>query len=131
MKNITLFSLALFFLYQSTFSYSQLSTLRTKIEAITKDRRATIGVSILNLEDSDTLTLNNSHHFPMQSVFKFHLALAVLNQIDKGKLSLNQPIFVKKSDLLPNLWSPMREKYPEGNVTLLLSEILQDRKSVV
>ena len=125
MKNITLFSLALFFLYQSTFSYSQLSTLRTKIEAITKDRRATIGVSILNLEDSDTLTLNNSHHFPMQSVFKFHLALAVLNQIDKGKLSLNQPIFVKKSDLLPNLWSPMREKYPEGNVTLPLSEILQ------
>ena len=125
MKIFKLLFLVLFFLFQSTLSFAQLSTLRTKIEAITKDKKATIGVGILNLEDGDTLTLNDSHHFPMQSVFKFHLALAVLNQIDQGKLSLNQPIFVKKTDLLPNLWSPMREKYLEGNVTIPLSEILQ------
>ncbi len=115
-----------FFLQFSTFfSFSQLSTLRNKIEAITHDKKAKVGVSILDLDKGDTLTINNSHHFPMQSVFKFHLALAVLNQIDQGKMTLNQPIFVKKTDLLPNLWSPMREKYPEGNVTLPLSEIIQ------
>lgn len=116
----------IFFLqFASLFSFSQLSTLRSKIEAITQDKKATIGVSILDLEKGDTLTLNNSHHFPMQSVYKFHLVLAVLNQVDKGKMTLNQPIFVKKSDLLPNLWSPMKEKYPEGNVSLPLREILQ------
>ena len=125
MKNIKLLFLVIFLQFLSMLSFAQLLTLRTKIEAIIKDKKATVGVSILNLENGDALTLNNSHHFPMQSVFKFHLALAVLNQIDKGKLSLNQPIFVKKSDLLPNLWSPMRERYPEGNVTLPLSEILQ------
>lgn len=120
-------SLYLIFFLQlpSLFSFSQLSTLKIKIEAITHDKKATIGVSILDLDKGDTFTFNNSHHFPMQSVFKFHLALAVLNQVDKGKMSLNQPIFIKKSDLLPNLWSPMREKYPQGNVTIPLSEILQ------
>jgi beta-lactamase class A len=120
-------SLFIVFLLQfpTFFSFSQLSTLRSKIEAITQNKKAKIGVSILDLDKDDKLTMNNSHHFPMQSVFKFHLALAVLDLVDKGKMKLDQPIFVKKSDLLPNLWSPMREKYPEGNVTLPLSEILQ------
>ena len=125
MKNFKLLFLALIFQFQVTSSFSQLSTLRGKIEAIIKEKKATVGVGILNLDSGDTLNLNSSLHFPMQSVFKLHLALAVLNQIDKGKLSLNQTIFVKKSDLLPNLWSPMREKYPEGNISIPLSEILQ------
>ena len=125
MKNFKLLFLALIFQFQVTSSFSQLSTLRGKIEAIIKEKKATVGVGILNLDSGDTLNLNSSLHFPMQSVFKLHLALAVLNQIDKGKLSLNQMIFVKKSDLLPNLWSPMREKYPEGNISIPLSEILQ------
>lgn len=125
MKNFKLLFFTLIFQFQVTSSFSQLSTLRGKIEAIIKDKKATVGVGILNLDSGDTLNLNSSLHFPMQSVFKLHLALAVLNQIDKGKLSLNQMIFVKKSDLLPNLWSPMREKYPEGNISIPLSEILQ------
>ena len=124
--NISKSFFLLFFLqFQPLFSFSQLSTFRNKIEAVTQDKKAIVGVSILDLDMGDTLTINNNHHFPMQSVFKFHLALVVLNQIDQGKLSLNQPIFIKKTDLLPNLWSPMKEKYPEGNVTLPLSEILQ------
>ena len=51
--------------------------------------------------------------------------MAVLNQVDKGKFTLNQNIFVSKADLIPNLYSPMREKYPEGNVNLPLSEIIK------
>lgn len=125
MKNPKSLFILLFLQFLTSYSFSQLSSLRSKIEAITHDKKAKIGVSILDLNKGDTLTLNNSHHFPMQSVFKFHLALAVLNLVDKGKMALNQPIFVKKSDMLLNLYSPMREKYPEGNVTLPLREILQ------
>jgi beta-lactamase class A len=105
--------------------YSQTNTLKEKITEIVKSKRATVGVGIMNLENGDTLTLNGNRHFPMQSVFKFHLALAVLNQIDKGKFTLNQDIFVSKADMIPNLYSPMREKYPEGNITLPLSEIIK------
>lgn len=124
--NISKLLFIVFILQFSThFSFSQLSTLRNKIEAITYDKKAKIGISILDLDKGDTLTLNNSHHFPMQSVFKFHLALAVLYLVDEGKMKLDQPIFVNKSDMLPSLYSPMREKYPEGNVTLPLSEIIK------
>ena len=121
MNKLTL--LILLFLSQS--GYCQLEKLRKNIATITNSKNAIVGVSVLNLSNGDTLTVNKTHHFPMQSVYKFHLALAVLNQIDKGKFSLNQNILVKKTDLLPNLYSPMREKYPEGNVNLPLSEILK------
>jgi len=60
----------------------------------------------------------------MQSVFKFHIALAILNQVDQGKLSLDQKILIKKSDLLSDTWSPLRDKYPNGGVEIPLSELL-------
>ena len=99
--------------------------LEKRMEEIVKSARAEVGVAVLNLKTNQLTTLNTDKHLPMQSVYKFHLALAVLHEIDKGKLSLEQKILVKKSDLLPNLWSPMREKYPEGNVELPLREILK------
>lgn len=116
--------LLLTYFLQTLQGFSQTNIFREKIEQIVKSKRAIVGVGVLNFENGDTLTYNGNGHFPMQSVYKFHLALAVLNQVDKGKLSLNQNIFVKKSDLIPNLYSPMREKYHEGDVNLPLSEIL-------
>jgi len=51
----------------------------------------------------------------MQSVFKFHIALAVLSEVDKGKLLLNQTIVISKDDLLPeDIWSPLRDENPKG-----------------
>jgi beta-lactamase class A len=123
MKRTNLLFLSFYLLFFS--GYSQRNILKEKIAEIVKSKRATVGVGIMNLENGDTLTLNGKRHFPMQSVFKFHLALAVLNQVDKGKITLNQDIFVSKADMIPNLYSPMREKYPEGNINLPLSEILK------
>ncbi|MEM9649378.1 MAG: class A beta-lactamase, partial [Bacteroidota bacterium] len=55
---------------------------------------------------------------------KFPIALAVLSEIDKGNLFLDQKIEIKKSELLPGLWSPIRKKYPEG-ATLTIGEIMK------
>ena len=94
------------------------------LQQVTKGKQAKVGVAILDLNGKETLTVNGAGHFPMQSVFKYHLALAVLNQVDKGKFTLNQKIFVSKADLHPNWWSPLRDKYPNGDVNLPLSELL-------
>jgi beta-lactamase class A len=105
-------------------SIKSIDLLRQKIDSICKTKKADIGVAILGTDDKDRLTINENKKYPMQSVYKLHLAMAVLHEVDAGKLALNQAILVKKSDLLPNTWSPMRDKYPEGNVHLFLSEIL-------
>ncbi|NVO18725.1 MAG: class A beta-lactamase, subclass A2 [Bacteroidetes bacterium] len=103
---------------------AQPTLLREHIKQILKNKDAKVGVGILCLEDGDTLTFNGSGHFPMQSVYKFHLALAVMDKVQKKELSLDQRIPINKSDLLPNTWSPIRELYPEANVSLPLREIL-------
>ncbi len=98
--------------------------LKSKIEKVISGKRAVIGVSIYGFEDNFYIGINDKKHLPMQSVFKFHVSLAVLNEIDKGKLALNQKISIKKSDLTPNIWSPLRDRYPKG-VTLPISEIIR------
>ena len=98
--------------------------LQQKIQQIVSERNAIVGVSIIGNNGQDTISINGETHFPMQSVFKLHIALAVLSQIDKGKFSLDQKIKILKKDLIPKLYSPIREKYPNG-VTLPISEILK------
>ena len=105
-------------------TFAQKDSLRTKIEQIVESARAKVGVTVIGLENSDTLTFNGNGNFPMQSVYKFPLALTVLNQVDKHIFSLDQKIYIKKDDLLPNTWSPLREKYPHGNISITLEELL-------
>lgn len=99
--------------------------LRKQIGNIVANKRATVGVAIMDLDGPDTLSLRGLQRFPMQSVFKFHLALAVLHQIDKGKWRLHEGVFVRKSELLPNTWSPLRDTYPRGDSTFALSELMK------
>ena len=88
--------------------------LRKKIEQIVSEKNAVVGVSIIGNNGKDTLSLNGDKRFPMQSVFKFHIALAVLSEIDKGKLSLNQIVEINKEELWKGFWSPLRDENPNG-----------------
>lgn len=99
--------------------------LRNKIHEIISTKNATVGVSLKGIEDQDTLSINGNKNTPLMSVFKFHIALAVLNQVDKGKLKLDQKFFIKKEELLPDTWSPIREEYPQGNTNLTLDQLLR------
>ena len=124
-----LFKIALFlslfsFLLSPTSALAQTDSLKTKIENIIKNAGGKIGVTVMSVEDSGTLTINDSAKYPMQSVYKFPHALAVLNQVDKKKISLTKKIRLNKSSLEKSTWSPLRNKYPEGNKDVTLDEIL-------
>ncbi len=98
--------------------------LQQKILQIISEKKAVIGVSINNGNGDSVLTVNGNKHFPMQSVFKLHIALAVLSKMDSGKIKPDQKIAISKNDLLPNLYSPIREQYPNG-VALSIETILK------
>lgn len=117
--------LGLLFLLLSAFTFAQQSALEQKISSIIKDKKATVGISVLGFENGFKYNKNADKKLPMQSVFKFHIAAAVLDFVDKGKLSLDQKILLDKSNLLENTWSPLRDKYPNGGVEVPLSEILE------
>lgn len=119
MKKITLL-----FLLISAFVFAQKSSLDTQINSIIKNKKATVGISVLGFEDSFTYNKNADKKLPMQSVFKFHIAAAVLDYVEKGKLSLDQKVNLNQSNLHENTWSPLREKYPNGGI-VSLSEIIE------
>jgi len=106
---------ALLFLIKSSQSFAHSAdSLRYKIQQIVIDKNAVVGVSIIGNNGKDIVALNDERQYPLQSVFKLHIALAVLSQIDKGKFLLTQKIEIHKKDLLPDLWSPLREENPNG-----------------
>ncbi|MET3035745.1 CGA/CIA family class A beta-lactamase [Chryseobacterium sp. NRRL B-14859] len=112
------------FLFISAFISAQKSSLEHNISSILKDKKATVGVSVLGFENAFSYNKNENKKLAMMSVFKFHIACVALDLVDKGKFSLNQKIFIKKSDLYENTWSPFRDKYPDGNIEVPLSEII-------
>ena len=118
--------LTILFLLFSILSFAQKAELKKEISKITEGKNATVAVSVLGIDFPFQYNNNNAEKkLPMQSVFKYHIALAVLDLVDQGKLSLDQKVFIKKSELLPNTWSPIREKNPEGNFEMPISELIE------
>ncbi|OCA76509.1 class A beta-lactamase [Chryseobacterium contaminans] len=122
--------LTLFILFISIPLFSQNSTnpeFKKNIEAILANKKADVGVSILTsgTHKKEVTQINGNKPFPMLSTFKFPIALAVLHKVEKGELSLQQKVYIKKEELLEDTYSPFREKYPEGNIQISLEDCIQ------
>src|SRR5690554_6811397 len=104
--------------------HAQNDALREQIESITAKSNARTGVALYDPVKRDTVALNGTSQFPMHSVMKFPVALAVLSEIDKGNLSLKQRVTITSEDLEPDTWSPIKAAYPDGTV-LTIEQILK------
>ena len=102
---------------------AQQADLRSQIAAIAKPAKGIVGVSVLGIEDRDTLSYNGNARLVMQSVMKFPIALTIMHWVDTGKITLNQMVHISKKDL-PKTYSPLRDKYPKGNVDVSISDLL-------
>lgn len=99
--------------------------LRGKIEEIARAANGRVGVAATVLETGESTGLRADERFPMQSVYKMPIGMAVLHDVDGGVLRLEQRVRVEKSDLVrPGLYSPIRDAHPEG-VELTLGELLR------
>lgn len=107
-----------------TLTFAQQAKLRSEIETISKQANGIVGVGIMDLKTRETLLINQDHKFPMQSTFKFPLAMAVLDLVDKGKYKLDQKIHVTRAQLDPDTHSPMRDKRPGQDFGIAVGELL-------
>lgn len=99
--------------------------LKNQIERIAEVTQGPVGASIMLLETGETTNFNGDRKFPMQSVYKFPIAMAVLHQVDAGRLRLEQKISFDKSDFVAEKQhSPIRHKYSDGG-ELSLKELLR------
>lgn len=103
---------------------AQDQVLKDSITQIVLSAQGEVGVAVMKEGDGKHFEFNGSRHFPMQSVYKFPLALYILDQVDKGRLSLDQKIPIRKSDWNRTMYSPMRDKYQAADVSLSVREVL-------
>ena len=96
--------------------------LKMRIASVLKERKATVGIAVL-YGDNRLFEVNRGD-YPMMSVCKFPLALAVLDYLHKNNLSLDTEIFIRESDLLPDTYSPLRDRHPQGNIKMSIRELL-------
>ncbi|AFY96990.1 serine hydrolase [Chamaesiphon minutus] len=75
--------------------------LRQRIEQIARTAQGRVGVTATVLETGQSVTLDGAQRFPMQSVYKFPIAMAVLDRVDRGKLTLDRRVRIESSDIAP------------------------------
>lgn len=89
------------------------SGLRQSIQRLAAGVDGRIGVAILTGQGQSPILVRGAERFPMQSVYKLPIAMAVLHQVDLGRLTLNQPVVVAIRDLVPAaVHSPIRDAIP-------------------
>jgi beta-lactamase class A len=98
--------------------------LHQQIAEIAKDAKGTVYVACSLPGTQLECDLNEHGHPPMQSTFKFPLAMAVLHMIELGKLQLDQPIRFLKSDRSVT-YSPLQDEFPDADVDVPLRQLIK------
>ncbi|MFZ0431202.1 MAG: serine hydrolase, partial [Candidatus Acidiferrales bacterium] len=102
------------------------TTLQQQIRAIATDAHGKVSVACSLPSSRLKCDLDPHAHRPMQSVFKFPLAVATLHLVEQGKFTLDQPVrFLPGDRILPETYSPLQDKYPDAEVDVPLRELLQ------
>ena len=102
------------------------AALQNQINEIAAEAKGRVGVLAVVLETGETVASLNPHdHFPMQSVYKLPISMAVMQAVDAGKLKLSDKVAVTPSDMVgPDAFSQVRDRFPKGT-SLTVEELLR------
>lgn len=75
-----------------------LRQLRQKLNQYLAEQNGTYGVFIIDLKSGRALSINGSQRFPAASTFKLPVTLYVLNQVERGKASLDEVLTYSDED---------------------------------
>lgn len=122
MKSYLLLILTLF-LYAANIG-AQAPSVEKHIADWLKGKKATVGVAVLT-DKGETILCNDSLRYPLLSVFKLHVALAVLDKMDRLHISLDSTLHVKAAQLRKDTYSPLQKRFPNQELTISLRSLLQ------
>lgn len=108
MRNITYFILMALCLC-SCVTKENYGNLRKELKEFVADKDAEIGIAVI-IDGKDTVSVNGNKEFPMLSVYKFPIALALADHYRANELNFDHPIAVCNEDLHLDTYSPMTEK---------------------
>lgn len=105
-------------------TYAQKQAIRKAIKEIVAGKSLKLGLGVYDFTTGQFFFFNGNQRFPMQSVYKLPIVLAVLERVDQGACSLSDTLTIQPQTLFPDTWSPLREDFPNGT-SLPLSRLIQ------
>ena len=101
------------FIFPAFLTFGQ-NALEIQIDSISKKIKGNVGVSAFILETNESASYNGDKKFPMQSVYKFPIAMAVLHQVDEGKLTVEEKIQIETTEIIPGSRGSVKDKVLSG-----------------
>lgn len=93
------------------------------IAKMTEGKAAEVGVAWV--ADGKAHTVNNTGHYPLMSVFKLHVAVAALRQMERNGTPTDTLINVKATEMMADTYSPMLRLYGKRDFTIRLDSLLR------
>jgi beta-lactamase class A len=100
---------------------SGLERLRAAIQQVVEGTDGEMGVAIKHLETGQTLDVNGAEAYPMASTFKLAVLVELFNQVDMGKISLDETMSLERDDL--HLGSGQLRDYIVPGVSLSIENL--------
>jgi len=100
------------------------SGLRASLDSLARGVDGRLGMAAMVIETGEAVSVRGHDRFPMQSVYKLPIVMAVLSRIDRGQLRLDQLVPVDSADIAP-VHSPITERYPTGGISLSIEDLLR------
>jgi beta-lactamase class A len=85
--------------------------------------RGEVGIAVVDAKRKKNFLLNQDKPFPMQSVCKLPLSIAILRLADAGKLSVQDKVTVRRTDVVP-LHSPIKEAIKGKQTDFTIRELI-------
>ena len=102
--------------------------LAERLRLIAAEAHGTVSIACALPGTTLNCDLHPTGHPPMQSVFKLPLAMALLHQMELGRLpgvTLESMVRFQASDRIPHTYSPLQDQYPDAEVDVSLREVLR------
>lgn len=100
------------------------AALQSRLDALVRAFPGEMGVAVRSVDAGWTAAVNGDRLLPQQSVIKVWLAVALLDQVDRGVLSLDEAVTLGPGDLSVFYQPLARSVRAEGSVRTTLGDLL-------
>lgn len=111
-------------IFLAIFSCTRKNSLEANLNELINGKNLRAGIAVIDLKTGNLTAINGKENFPLQSVFKFHIAAKVLDDVDQGNLGLHQSIPIEAAEILENTWSPLRDEHGRNDLHMRLDSLV-------
>jgi beta-lactamase class A len=102
-----------------------LAALESRVAEVAARAGGTVGIGLRHLPSGETVLVRGRERFPMFSVYKLPISMALLQRVDAGTVRLDQPVALGPSDMRPSQSTAVSSRVREGRVTMTAGELIE------